>query len=126
MVLDSIGETSCGVDYSAQIGRIEVQITQIEEKKDKLLELSMADAITLQEFKERNTRFNRQISALEEQRVAMCQQEQRQKETEVDPKTLEKPCVRSWTLRMESNPKSWRRFWITLWCWNKATISKSI
>ena len=50
----------------------------------------MADAITLQEFKERNTRFNRQISALEEQRVAMCQQEQRQKETEVDPKTLEK------------------------------------
>lgn len=90
LVLDSIGEASCGVDYSAQIGRIEVQITQIEEKKDKLLELSMADAITLQEFKERNTRFNRQISALEEQRVAMCQQEQRQKETEVDPKTLEK------------------------------------
>ena len=90
MVLDSIGETSCEVDYSAQIGRIEVQITQIEEKKDKLLELSMADAITLQEFKERNGRFNRQISALEEQRVALSQQEQRQKETEVDPKTLEK------------------------------------
>ena len=90
LVLDSIGESSCGVDYSAQIGRIEVQISQIEEKKDKLLELSVADAITLQEFKERNGRFNRQISALEEQRMALCQQEQLQKSTEVDPKRLEK------------------------------------
>lgn len=90
LVLDSIGETSCGVDYSAQIGRIEVQISQIEEKKDKLLELSMADAITLQEFKERNGRFNRQISALEEQRMSLCQQEQMQKSTEIDPKLLEK------------------------------------
>ena len=90
LVLDSVGESACGVDYSAQIGRIEVQISQIEEKKDKLLELSMADAITLQEFKERNGRFNRQISALEEQRMTLCQQEQMQKSTEVDHKLLEK------------------------------------
>ena len=89
----ALGKPPVGWTTPAQIGRIEVQITQIEEKKDKLLELSMADAITLQEFKERNTRFNRRISALEEQRVAMCQQEQRQKETEVDPKTLEKAPV---------------------------------
>ena len=90
LVLDSIRETACGVDYSAQIGRIEVQISQIEEKKDKLLELSMADAITLQEFKVRNGRFNRQISALEEQRMSQCQQKRMQKSTEIDPKLLEK------------------------------------
>ncbi len=90
LVLDSIGESSCEVDYSAQIGRIEAQIGQIEEKKDKLLELSVAEAITLQEFKERNGRFNSQITALEEQRMALCQQEQMQKSTEVDPKLLEK------------------------------------
>ena len=64
LVLNSIGETDNSVDYSAQIGRIEVQIGQIEEKKDKLLELSMADAITLSEFKMRIDLFNRQISAL--------------------------------------------------------------
>lgn len=90
LVLDSVREGACGVDYSAQIGQIEAQMSQIEEKKDKLLELSVADAITLQEFKERNGRFNRQISALEEQRMSLCQQEQMQKSTEVDPKLLEK------------------------------------
>lgn len=92
LVLDSIGETSCGVDYSAQIGRIEVQISQIEEKKDKLLELSMADAITLQEFKERNGRFNRQISALEEQRMSLCQQEQMQKVRRLTQNSWKRPC----------------------------------
>ncbi|OUN23800.1 recombinase family protein [Flavonifractor sp. An82] len=90
LVLDSIGETTCGADYAGQIGRIEVQISQIEEKKDKLLELSMADAITLQEFKERNGRLNRQISALEEQRMALRQREQMHKRAEVDQKVLEK------------------------------------
>ena len=106
LVLDSIGESSCEVDYSAQIGRIEAQIGQIEEKKDKLLELSVAEAITLQEFKERNGRFNSQITALEEQRMALCQQEQMQKSTEVDPKLLEKACGKNWTSQMESNLKS--------------------
>lgn len=90
LVLDSVAETACGGDSSVRIGRIEVQIHEIEEKKDKLLELSMADAITLQEFKERNGRFNRQISALEEQRLALRRREQMQKSAEVDPKLLEK------------------------------------
>ena len=90
LVLNSIGETDNSVDYSAQIGRIEVQIGQIEEKKDKLLELSMADAITLSEFKVRNDRFNRQISALEEQKATLQQQEQVQKGTEIDAEALEK------------------------------------
>ena len=90
LVLDSIGETGSREDHAAQIGRIEVQINQIEEKKDKLLELSMADAITLSEFKERNDRFNRQLAALEEQSVALRQQEQVQKGTGVNLKVLEK------------------------------------
>lgn len=90
LVLNSIGETNNSVDYSAQIGRIEVQISQIEEKKDKLLELSMADAITLSEFKVRNDRFNRQISALEEQKATLQQQEQVQKGTEINAEALEK------------------------------------
>ena len=90
LVLDSIGETGSREDHAAQIGRIEVQINQIEEKKDKLLELSMADAITLSEFKERNDRFNRQLSALEEQSGALRQQEQVRKGTEANLKVLEK------------------------------------
>ena len=90
LVLDSIEETDNRVDYSAQLGRIEVQISQIEEKKDKLLELSMASAITLSEFKERNDRFNFQISALVEQETALRQQEQAQRRTAMDIEVLEK------------------------------------
>ena len=40
----------------------QTQISQLEGKKDKLLELSIANAITIQEFKKRNNRFNEQIA----------------------------------------------------------------
>lgn len=90
LVLDSISDTAHKVDNSAQIGRIEMQIKQIEEKKDKLLELSIEGAITIKEFKERNNRFNSQISAFEEQLLALRQQEEQSRITGVDPALLEK------------------------------------
>ena len=90
LVLDSIADTAHRIDNSSQIARIEIQINQIEEKKDKLLELSMEGAITVKEFKERNNRFNSQISAFEEQLLVLRQQEQQSKITEVDPALLEK------------------------------------
>ena len=72
-----------------QIAQLEEQIGQIEAKKDKLLELSMADAISLQEFKTRNGRFNRQISALEEQLSELRRQEQQSKTEGTDFAALE-------------------------------------
>jgi len=90
LVLDSVADTTLRIDRSAQIVRIEAQINQIEGKKDKLLELSMEDAITVEEFKERNNRFNSQISVFEEQLLSLRQQEQQSKITEVDPALLEK------------------------------------
>lgn len=89
LVLDSLMDTAQGVDYTAQIGRLEAQIQQLEEKKDKLLELSMADAVSLGEFKERNQRFNRQRNALEEQVAQLRRQEQQSRATAVDPALLE-------------------------------------
>ena len=89
LVLDSIADTAQGVDYSVQIAQLEEQIGQIEAKKDKLLELSMADAISLQEFKTRNGRFNRQISALEEQLSELRRQEQQSKTEGTDFAALE-------------------------------------
>ena len=50
----------------------------------------MEGAITIKEFKERNNRFNSQISAFEEQLLDLRQQEQQSKITEVDPALLEK------------------------------------
>jgi len=89
-VIDSIADAAHKVDNSVQIGHIEAQIKQLEDKKDKLLDLSVEGAITIKEFKERNNRFNSQISALGEQLLALRQQEQQSKITEVDPALLEK------------------------------------
>lgn len=89
LVLDSIASAVQGVDYEAQIGRIERQIVQIREKKEKLLELSMENAVTLQEFKERNEQWNCKLSALEEQQLALRRQQERSG-TDLDPAVLEK------------------------------------
>lgn len=90
LVLRSIESSEKKVDYSAQIMRLEDQIGQLEQKKEKLLELSVADAITTKEFKTRNNRFNEQITELQEQAVLLQQQEQRNKITQFDPALLEK------------------------------------
>ena len=89
LVLDSIASAAQGVDHEAQIGRIERQIVQIREKKEKLLELSMENAITLQEFKERNEQWNCKLSALEAQQLALRRQQERSGAA-LDPTVLEK------------------------------------
>lgn len=90
LVLDSIADTTRKAGNSVQIGRLETQMRQLEEKKDKLLELSIANALSAQEFKKRNDRFNEQISALEEQALLLREQEQQSRITEADPALLEK------------------------------------
>ena len=90
LVLRSISESERKVDYSAQIEHLRGQVQQLSVKKEKLLELSVADAITLQEFKVCNNRLNDQISDLERQIKVLQQQEEENGLTKVDPKVLEK------------------------------------
>lgn len=90
LVLHSIERTEKKIDNSEQIARLETQIQQLEQKKDKLLELSVADAISLKEFKSRNNRFNEQITNLQEQVVLLQQHEAQNKVTQLDPALLEK------------------------------------
>lgn len=89
LVLDSISDAAHKRDSAAQAGRVRSQIRQIREKKDKLLELSIAGAITTQEFTVRNSRFNAQLSALE-QRLLPLRQAERDKPAGADPAALEK------------------------------------
>ena len=58
-------------DYQRDIQRLENEAAAINAKKDRLLEMSMAEAITIQEFKRRNDGFNDQIKILEEQIEAL-------------------------------------------------------
>jgi hypothetical protein len=90
LVLRSIFENERKVDYSVQIGSLNEQIEQLTAKKEKLLELSIVDAITLQEFKVRNNRLNEQISDMEGQLKWFKQREGEEKFTQVDSKVLEK------------------------------------
>ena len=72
------------VDYSKAKLRIEDEMTAIEAKKDRLLELSMADALSVTEFKKRNEAFNQQLRGLETQLASIASEEARQKDAALD------------------------------------------
>jgi len=54
-------------DYARDTQRLEAEVDDLSAKKDRLLELSIAGAITVEEFKRRNDSFNEQIKSLESQ-----------------------------------------------------------
>ena len=66
-------------DYGADIRRTEEELSAIQAKKDRLLELSMDGGLSTAEFKKRNDGFNKQAENLEKQ-LAMLQAEERKSE----------------------------------------------
>ena len=72
------------VDYSKARLRAEEEMAAIHAKKDRLLELSMADALSVAEFKKRNEAFNQQLCGLETQLATIQIEEQRQRESALD------------------------------------------
>ncbi|WP_087065666.1 recombinase family protein [Intestinibacillus massiliensis] len=66
-------------DYGRDTLRIEEDLSAIHAKKDRLLEMSMAEAITIEEFKCRNDGFNEQIRGLEERLELLKAEEQKGK-----------------------------------------------
>lgn len=66
-------------DYQRDALRLEEDLAAIHAKKDRLLEISIAGAITIDEFKKRNDGFNEQIQKLEEQLIVLRQEEQKSK-----------------------------------------------
>jgi len=72
------------VDYTKAKQRVEEEMVQINAKKDRLLELSMADALTVTEFKSRNEAFNQQLRTLETQLATIQIEEERQKIAALD------------------------------------------
>lgn len=66
-------------DHQRDALRLEEDLSAIHAKKDRLLEMSIAGAITIDEFKKRNDGFNEQIQKLEEQLAVLRQEEQKSK-----------------------------------------------
>ena len=61
-------------DYTQEIRHIEEELSAIQAKKDRLLEMSIEGVISTAEFKQRNDGFNEQAKVLEE-RLAVLQSE---------------------------------------------------
>ena len=64
-------------DYRQDAKRVEADLSGIQAKKDRLLEMSMEGALSTAEFKERNDGFNRQIQELERRMESLKAEEEK-------------------------------------------------
>lgn len=74
MLLKIIEKAQESVDYSAEITRAKKEISDIQAKKERLLELSISGVVSMDEFKKRNDGYN-EIITVEEQRINRLDEE---------------------------------------------------
>ena len=72
------------VDYGKLRCQVENEMDDLERKKYRLLDLSIAGALTVEEFKERNDAFNAQILACQGKLTAIRQEEESRSSEELD------------------------------------------
>lgn len=72
------------VDYGKLRCQVENEMDDLERKKNRLLDLSIAGALTVEEFKERNDAFNAQIQECQGKLMAIRQEEENQSSEELD------------------------------------------
>lgn len=68
--------------------RLEKEIAQVNARKDRLLELSMAGALSVAEFKTRNDGFNGQVRSLETQLAAVRSEEEKTRGAAMDMEAI--------------------------------------
>lgn len=72
------------VDYGKLRCQVENEMEDLERKKNRLLDLSIAGALAVEEFKERNDAFNAQIQECQGKLTAIRQEEENQSSEELD------------------------------------------
>jgi site-specific DNA recombinase len=72
------------VDYGKLRCQVENEMDDVERKKNRLLDLSIAGALTVEEFKERNDAFNAQILECQGKLTAIRQEEENRTSEELD------------------------------------------
>lgn len=72
------------VDYGKLRSRVEEQIAELHDKKDKILDLNISGVLSVEEFKTRNDAFNAQLSVLETQLAAISEEERSAAATDMD------------------------------------------
>lgn len=69
-------------DYTQDLRRIKEDLSAIQAKKDRLLEMSIDGVVSTAEFKQRNDGFNEQVRVLEEKRTALQAEAEKGRRTE--------------------------------------------
>ena len=72
------------VDYGRLLTHVEGEIAATKQKKDRLLDLHIAGAITIEEFKERNDGLNDQLKTQESQLAAIRQEQSKASSQKLD------------------------------------------
>jgi hypothetical protein len=72
------------VDYERRLAHAEREIAATKQKKDRLLDLHIAGAITIEEFKGRNDALNEQLKEQESQLAAIRQEQSKASSQELD------------------------------------------
>ncbi len=78
------------VDYERILAHVEGEIAATKQKKDRLLDLHIAGAITIEEFKERNDTLNDQLKNQESQLVTVQQEQAKAGTQELDIDAIRK------------------------------------
>ena len=87
-IIDSLVTVLTNIPKEADYGKLRCQVENemedLERKKNRLLDLSIAGALTVEEFKERNDAFNAQILECQGKLTAIRQEEENQSSEELD------------------------------------------
>lgn len=90
-------------DRTRERQRMEDEVAQVNARKDRLLELSVAGALTVTEFKTRNDAFNRQLQNLEAQLAAIRAEEENNRDTSMDPDKIRRVLERELSFKEKIN-----------------------
>ena len=92
------------VDYDRLRSRVQEEMDEIEKKKDRLLDLSTAGALDVEEFKKRNDALNIRLRECESQLSAIRQEEERAADSKLNEAEIRRVLDRE--LSFEGEPNS--------------------
>ena len=91
------------MDYEKMLSHVEGEIAATKQKKDRLLDLHIAGAITIEEFKERNDGLNDQLKAQESQLAAIRQEQSKATSQELDIEAIRQELEKQLSFEGEIN-----------------------
>ena len=92
------------VDYDRLRSRVQEEMDEIEKKKDRLLDLSIAGALDAPEFKKRNDALNVRLRECESQLDAIRKEEERSGDGKLNEAEIRRVLDRELSFEGEPNP----------------------